>query len=177
MILHILTACSRPGNLPAWAADLAAIAGEYPGVDLRWHVAFDLQRRHVGGQAVKNALLDSIPADDPGWVWIGDDDNALDTAMLEALAAYADRGDVDAVVFAQRRHGYIAAPCAVVDEVDVAQLIARRRFIGDARIPACYNGDGQWIAALAQRGGVVYDDRPVTMYNGRSDIILTPMLQ
>jgi hypothetical protein len=167
MILHILTACSRPGNLPAWAADLAAIAGEYPGVDLRWHVGFDVARQHIGGQAVKNALLDSIPAADSGWVWIGDDDNALDTAMLEALAAYADRADVDAVVFAQRRRGCIAAPCAVVDEVDAAQIVARRAFIGDTRIPECYNGDGQWIATLAMRGGVVYDDRAVTRYNAR----------
>ena len=29
MILHILTACSRPGNLPAWAADLAALRANF----------------------------------------------------------------------------------------------------------------------------------------------------
>ena len=167
MILHILTACSRPGNLPAWAADLAAFAA-MSSIDLRWHVGFDLQRRHVGGQAVKNALLDGIPANDAGWVWIGDDDNVLDAAMLEALADYANRDDVGAVIFAQRRGGGIVEPCAVVDRVDAAQIVARRRFIGDTRIPTCYNGDGQWIAALAMRGGVVYDDRAVTIYNGRT---------
>jgi hypothetical protein len=166
MIFHILTACSRPGNLPAWAADLVAAAA-LSSIDLIWHVAFDLQRKHIGGQDVKNAMIDSIPADDPGWVWIGDDDNILDTAMLEALVSYADRDDVDAVIFAQRRGGVVVAPCAVVDRVDAAQIVARRRFIGDTRIPACYNGDGQWIATLAMRGGVVYDDRAVTVYNGR----------
>lgn len=165
MILHILTACARPEYLPAWAAELCEAAK--CGIDLRWHVAFDLDRKHVGGQALKNAMLDSIHESDSGWVWIGDDDNVLDPAMLSALMAYEDR-QVDSVVFAQHRGAKIATPCALVDRVDAAQFVGRRRMIGNHRLPETYNGDGHWIAGMAERGRMVYDSRPVTKYNGRT---------
>ena len=165
MILHILTASARPGLLPAWAAELAEATKS--GVDLRWHVAFDLDRKYIGGQAVKNRMLDSIPESDPGWVWIGDDDNVLDVEMLVALQEY-DEQLVDAVVFAQRRGSKVAAACALVDRVDAAQFVGRRQFIGAHRIPTTYNGDGHWIAGMAKRGRVVFDDRVLTRYNGRT---------
>ena len=166
VILHILTACSRPGFLPAWAAELAE-AAKAQGIDIRWHVGFDLACQHVGGQAVKNALLDSIPASDPGWVWIGDDDNALDPDMLAAVAQY-DTRPVDAVIFAQRRGEHVAQPSAVLNRVDAAQLVARRSAIGSHRLPLAYNGDGLLIGQLAKTARMVYDSRPVTRYNWRT---------
>ncbi|MBV6436744.1 MAG: hypothetical protein AELANPGJ_02011 [Anaerolineae bacterium] len=165
MRLHILTACSRPDFLPAWAAELSAVS--VPGVEIHRHVGFDLARRHVGGQAVKNALLDSIPADDAGWVWIGDDDNTLDPAMLAAVAEY-DARPVDVVIFAQRRGRQVAPPCAVLNRVDAAQFVARRSAIGAHRLPEAYNGDGLLIAAIAKTARMVYDQRVLTNYNGRA---------
>lgn len=164
--LHILTACSRPDFLPAWAAELAAVS--VPGVEIHWHVGFDIARNHIGGQAVKNKLLDSIQADDPGWVWIGDDDNTLDPEMLAAVAEY-DARPVDAVIFAQRRGKGIAQPCAVLNMVDAAQLVARRSVIGSHRLPEAYNGDGMLVGALAKTARMVYDSRPVTRYNWRTN--------
>lgn len=161
-VLHIITACSRPEFLPAWAAELTEAAC-CAGIDLRWHVAFDLNHQHVGGQDVKNRILDSLAG---GWVWIGDDDNVLDPAMLSAVAEY-DARPVDVVIFAQRRGKQIAPPCAVVDRVDAAQFVARRSAIGNHRLPAKYNGDGLLIAALAKTARMVYDQRAVTNYNGR----------
>lgn len=164
MILHILTACSRPEYLPAWAAELCEASK--CGVDIRWHVGFDMGRKHVGGQRVKNLLLDSIPADCPGWVWIGDDDNVLDPTMLAALTEY-DAQEFDAVIFAQHRGARVARPCAVIDRVDAAQLVARRRLIGGHRLPEAYNGDGYWISEIAKHGYISYDARPLTKYNAR----------
>lgn len=163
-VLHIITACSRPEFLPAWAADLAE-AARGAGVDLRWHVAFDMERQHIGGQAVKNRILDSISGD--GWVWIGDDDNTLDQAMLSAVAEY-DARPVDVVIFAQRRGQQLAPPCAVLNRVDAAQFVARRSAIGSHRLPETYNGDGMLIAALAKTARMVYDQRVLTNYNGRA---------
>lgn len=165
MILHILTACSRPEFLPAWSAELGD-AAKHAGIDLRWHVAFDLARQHVGGQAVKNLMIDSIPESDQGWVWIGDDDNKMDPAMLQAVAEYDSR-PVDVVIFAQHRGKHIAPPCAVVNRVDAAQFVARRSAIGSSRLPCAYNGDGLLIAAMAKTARMVYDSRPLTHYNGR----------
>src|ERR1043166_599735 len=72
MVLHILTAVTRPENLPKLAESLIPAAAA--GVELAWHVGYDLEHRHVAGQAVKNRLLDRIsPSQD--WVWILDDDN------------------------------------------------------------------------------------------------------
>ena len=163
-VLHIITACSRPEFLPALAADLAE-AARGAGVDLRWHVAFDMERQHIGGQAVKNRILDSISGD--GWVWIGDDDNTLDQAMLSAVAEY-DARPVDVVISAQRRGQQLAPPCAVLNRVDAAQFVARRSAIGSHRLPETYNGDGMLIAALAKTARMVYDQRVLTNYNGRA---------
>lgn len=165
MILHVLTACARPEFLPAFAAEMGD-AAQLAGVDLRWHVAFDIGRQFVGGQAVKNRMLDSIPESDSGWVWIGDDDNRLEPAMLKAVAEY-DARPVDVVIFAQRRGKQIAPPCAVVDRVDAAQFVARRSAIGAHRLPTKYNGDGLLIAAVAKTARMVYDARALTNYNGR----------
>lgn len=162
-VLHIITACSRPQFLPSWAAEIAE-AAKTAGVDLRWHVAFDCERKHVGGQDVKNRMLDAIAGD--GWVWIGDDDNVLDPAMLSAVVEY-DARPVDVVIFAQRRGQQIAPPCAVVDRVDAAQFVARRSAIGNHRLPAKYNGDGLLIADLAKTARMVYDQRALANYNGR----------
>jgi hypothetical protein len=166
VILHVLTACARPEFLPAWAAEMAD-ASQLAGIDLRWHVAFDIGRQYVGGQAVKNRMLDSIPGSDPGWVWIGDDDNKLEPAMLQAVAEY-DARPVDVVIFAQRRGSKVAPPCAVVDRVDAAQFVARRSAIGGHRLPNKYNGDGLLIAAIAKTARMGYDSRALTHYNWRT---------
>lgn len=172
MILHILTACSRPERLPRLAQAIAQAAQDAPGVAVRWHVAFDLERRHVGGQAVKNQLLDSIPADDPGWVWICDDDNIPHPDFFPRLAALA-AGEVmiGGYLFAQQRgpaEGGRVLPAAAprVGYVDAAQLVARRAYIGGHRIPEAYDGDGAWILGMYLPFAVALWDEPLTLYNG-----------
>jgi hypothetical protein len=169
MKLHVLTACTRPENLPALAASLAPAAAA--GVDLHWHVGFDLERRHPGGQGVKNALLDDV-AD--GWVWILDDDNTAAPGFFAALARVVAREEAPVwlVACAQRTAGgvrYVSRGTLRPTHVDTAQLVARRDVIGAQRIPEHYCGDGEWIAALAAGipdAAIVYLNDPVVVtYN------------
>lgn len=173
MILHVLTACSRIQTLTALGAALER--AEIERIQLHWHVAFDLERRHVGGQAVKNRLLDQIPADDPGWVWICDDDNLPHPVFFRRLAQLWAEGQrvgmPDAYLFAQLRgplEGGRILPARPprAGYVDAAQLVARRSYIGDYRLPATYDGDGVWIEGLYVPGAVALIDEPITLYNG-----------
>lgn len=168
MKLHILTACSRPENLPALAESLMP-AGAC-GIDLTWHIRFDPDRQHAGGQALKNAMLDQI-AD--GWCWILDDDNYCHPHFFEALAAMtADNGDVRLIVCAQQhRNGWIRRVNRSMlreTHVDAAQIVARRDAIGEKRIPEHYCGDGAFIEALADSlttHQIMYVHHPVVYYN------------
>ena len=83
MTLHILTAVTRPHNLPQMAESLIPAASV--GVELVWHLGYDLERKHIAGQAVKNRLLDTISAPQE-WVWILDDDNTAHPNFFRRLA-------------------------------------------------------------------------------------------
>lgn len=161
--LHILTACARPAGLPLIAAACAAAP---PPLDVRWHVGFDLERRHVGGQAVKNRLLDAISPDAPGYVWVCDDDNAPAPGFFERLAGLPP---APLYLFGQRRPtGYAPARPPAVGHTDVAQVVVSRAVVGELRLPETYEGDGHWIVALwARCGGGVLVDEPLTTYNAQ----------
>lgn len=163
--LHILTACSRPEGLAPIAR---ALGVPMPTVALQWHVGFDLVCAHVGGQAVKNRLLDSISISD-GWVWVCDDDNLPHPAMLAALPLLLHDDTPDGYLFAQDRgpQGYhaVAAPC--VGRTDIAQLLIRRDAIGTHRIPESYDGDGQWIVNLYQQRALHQVADVPTYYNAQ----------
>src|SRR3990167_1261604 len=97
MRIHALTACSRPENLTKVGLSLAHAAR---GHDVHWHVRFDLEREHVGGQAVKNRLLDEIS---DGWVWILDDDTIVHPDLFSRAAECAALTGIEAIVVSQRR--------------------------------------------------------------------------
>ena len=163
-LLHILTACSRPGGLAAIADALSAAPS---GLDLRWHVGFDLARRHIGGQAVKNALLDGI---DDGWVWVCDDDNLPAPGFLYRLAVLLGDDACDGYLFGQLRPGgYVPPVPPALGVTDVAQVVLRRRAIGAHRLPAQYDGDGHWICAIWRDhpGRIALVDEALTLYNAQ----------
>lgn len=167
MRLHMLTAVTRPENLAAMAESFRP-AGP-AGVDLVWHIRFDPERRHVGGQALKNAMIDTI-AD--GWVWIGDDDNVAHPDFFRAARAAADsHPEARMLVIPQRtaagirpvHRGMIRA-----SHIDAAQAVIRRDAIGDHRIPLNYCGDGEFLEAVADglmESEIAYLREPVVMYN------------
>lgn len=166
MQLHVITAVTRPGNLTRLAESLAAVA---PAVRITWHARFDPEQQHVGGQRLKNELLDQI-AD--GWVWIGDDDNLMHPAFANLVPPLTANPAVGLIVLSQalpdggvRR----AEPgCLAIDRVDAAQLVVRRDVLGALRLPETYAGDGMLAEALAATlppESICYVAEPAAYYN------------
>lgn len=167
MKLHVLTALTRPENLPAMAASLDAAART---VDLTWHCRLDPDHQAVGGQCLKNQMLDQIRG---GWIYILDDDNIMHPDLAGALTDYlADRVDVALVVCAQQHQsGWVRRPHRRMlrqTHVDAGQVLFRREALGEVRIPLHYCGDGEFIEHLAERlteQQIIYIPEAVTYYN------------
>lgn len=158
MRLHVLTACSRPELLGRLGAALAV--AEQHGIELHWHVGYDLARQHIGGQAVKNRLLDSIS---DGWLWVCDDDNLPHHSFLPRLPSLIN--NTDGLLVAQERRGELVPPIPVVGQVDIAQLIARRERIGRYRLFDQYDGDGHFICMLHAERPLTLVNEPLALYN------------
>lgn len=169
MRVNVLTAVSRPENLPEVARSLGAAASRAPEVSVAWRWRFDLQRAYVGGQAVKNHLLDEVP---PGeWVWMLDDDT---TAHEDVLLTAACFQNYDAIVFSQQRStGGVLAACrenVVVGGIDIGQAFLRRSVIGDHRLPENYNADGVFLAAVLADADVMYHPATYSLHNAISQV-------
>lgn len=168
MKLHLLTACTRPQNIARLGESIDA--ARRPGADLIWHVRQDSERRHVGGQAVKNTLIERV-AD--GWLTVLDDDNLLHPALVERLLMVtAEQPSAGLVVVGQALPGggyrHATPGCLVVNQVDAAQLVIRRDALGDLRLPETYAGDGllaELLAAVLPAEAIVYLDEPLSYYN------------
>jgi hypothetical protein len=170
----VLTAVSRPENLPAIADSLAVAAQNAPAVQLQWHWRFDLERQHVGGQALKNAMLDDIS---DGWVWVLDDDTVAHPEVLEVFkAAVKAHPNASAVIFAQRRtDGRVlrAAPEMMhPGSVDIGQAFLNWRvfIFGYDPIPEHYNGDGMFLETVLAGATTVYIDEPLSLHNVLSGV-------
>ena len=163
MKLHVLTACTRPENLPRIAASLQ----KWGPVDFTWHIRFDWAKRHVGGQALKNAMLDEI---EDGWVWVLDDDTVANGKLYRRVQQVMD--GVGAVVVSQR-HSILgilhAKPENVkVSSIDIGQAVISREVIGSHRIPETYAGDGEFLSAVLGKTEVVYLDEVLSFHNALS---------
>ena len=170
MILHVLTAVTRPENLPMLAASLGAAVES--GVEVCWHTRTDPERRYVGGQALKNEMLDDD--DDPeGWVWILDDDNIAHPGLFAALVACLEaHPDARMIAVAQQHHNgwvrQVERGMLMQTHVDAGQVLIRKDAIGDRRIPLHYCGDGEWIEMIADQlepAQIAYIREPLTYYN------------
>jgi len=182
--LHIITALSRVGNLPAL---LAAVSPAAESFDLMWHIVHDCGsapcrfgyerrswlrlshayvKKSIVGNAQKNKALDAIKS---GLVWVLDDDNLPAVGFFEELAKLDDaHPDADVFLFAQLRAGEVVQPKPEIGSIDAAQMVARRKAIGSLRFPLdVYASDGHVITRLCAKAGtrVVSVDRPLTLYN------------
>lgn len=165
MILHVLTACSRPQLLDRLARALAP--AEWHGIDLRWHLAFDLAQRHEGGQALKNRMLDDL-AGASGYVWICDDDNLPHPDFFRRLPALLADGGPGVLVAQQRfQPDRVAPPVPAVGQIDAAQIVVAVQAIGMVRLPETYAGDGAWIERLAQQLSLIRTDEILCYYNAQ----------
>lgn len=161
MRTHVLTAVTRPENLAEIGRSLErAIARA--DADVVWHLRFDPSQEHVGGQQIKNELLEEI---EDGWIWFLDDD----TLVHPDIFTHLDE-DYDAVVFSMQYddHRLHADPKnAKHGEIDIGQAILKRALIGEDRILPLYDGDGHFLEHLLGRENarVLYIDEIRTYYN------------
>jgi len=176
--LHVLTAVTRPENLPALEESIRRAEERARHVDLVWHQRHDPDREHVGGQAVKNQMLDGI-AD--GWVCVLDDDTVMHNHFLRKIEFTITRDPaLEAVVVSQKRTTGVvlkASPDnAVLGKIDAGQAVLRRDLIGDERIPETYAGDGLWLEALLADAYVQYLPDVLSLHNVLSgvDVSETP---
>jgi hypothetical protein len=155
----VLTACSRPDNLPRMAEALKAQVNPH-GYALHWWVIFDaaepgpvpdvpgwsvaaMAHRSPGnwGHAHVNLALDMIGS---GLVWILDDDNLphpdLLTCQYEPNTLTLIGQQVDA--------NTVRVPAPSAGNVDKAQIVADRAIIGDIRMPLDCFGDGKFVELL-----------------------------
>jgi hypothetical protein len=168
--LHVLTAVSRPGNLSRVAESLATAAAATTKIEVCWHWRFDLERTNIGGQALKNAMLDEIT---DGWIWCLDDDTL---AHEDVLRAFEVGPHQDAFILSQRRvdRTLIADPSNVrVGEIDIGQAMLRREWIGDRRIPIDYNGDGMFLREVLHGARVVWVPEPFSLHNAISQVVVS----
>lgn len=150
MKLHILTAISRRENVPKVRHSILRAADKAPNLQYIWHGGYDEEREHVGGQHLKNVMLDKIG---DGWVCILDDDTVMHPLFLQKIyRAYHHHPYMCAFVVSQRRTTNVVLQARpenmVVGKVDAGQVVIRREHIGDLRIPETYAGDGEWIECL-----------------------------
>ena len=163
MTLHILTACTRPRNLPAIAGSLRV----WGPADFIWHLRFDHRHEHIGGQAVKNRMLDELS---DGWVMFLDDDTLVHPKLWERFGEVrAAHQDAPALVVSQQ-HSVLgtlhAAPENVmIGTIDIGQVILRREVIGAHRIPESYAGDGEFLHAILPHVDAVYLDEVLSFHN------------
>jgi hypothetical protein len=170
MRAHILTACTRPQNLPAAAESIMAATCD--PWDVTWHIRFDPEQQHVGGQRLKNEMLDQI---EDGWVCFLDDDTTMHPEFLQRMAdAVADAGAV--VVSQQRQSGQVltADPAHLrVGCVDIGQAFIARALIGTNRIPEHYEGDGVFLqAVLASWPAVAYLPDVLSEHNALEAVVV-----
>lgn len=174
MRLHILTAVTRPENLPQIGESIMEAASRGPVVfDLTWHRLEDPDRAHVGGQHLKNRMLNRIR---DGWVCILDDDTLMHPAFLRKIGrANRQHRHVNAYVVSQRRTTGAVLKASpenmVVGSVDAGQVVLRRSLIRHHRIPETYGGDGQFIQNLLYgQPDVLYMPDVISLHNALSGI-------
>lgn len=157
MILHLITALTRPENLPAIAASIQAAQRDH--ITLHWHIQPG-QPDDPGGQHTKNRLLDQIT---DGWVNILDDDTTLHPGLPDHASRHTH---ADAVVVRQQHHHYtLTGNPPQLGNIDAGQVVFRRALAGDRRIPEQYDGDGHFFADILAGANVIYLPQILSVYN------------
>ncbi len=155
----VLTACSRPANLPALAEALAALSNPH-GYSLAWWVIFDaidpgdvpavpdwtvraMAMRSPGnwGHDQTNLALDWLAS---GFLWILDDDNLPHPDLLTCRYEPSTITLIGQQVTADT----VRVPQPAAGLVDKAQIVADRAAVGDIRLPLDCFGDGRFVEML-----------------------------
>ncbi len=172
MRLHVLTAVTRIENLFAINDSIETANERALKVAVDWHRRYDPQRQYVGGQRLKNNMLDQIRN---GWVCILDDDTLMHPNFIRKTAfAISQDPTLEAIVVSQKRTTGVVLQAtpenAVVGKIDAGQVLIRRDVIDVWRIPETYAGDGIWLETLLAGAHVQYMPDVLSLHNALSGI-------
>ncbi len=179
MSFTIVTACSRPQNLPRI---LDSIVPNAPR-DTLWAVIHDLTSRgfdtgslvqcrdfkvlHTSyvsgnqgwGHQARNEWLDQNVL---GWTYFLDDDNLLHPDFWKCM----NDPKFPVHVFAQERSpGQVKNASLDVCHVDLAQCVFLREAVGDLRFNLHYEADGEFISRLASQSAHRLRPETASYYN------------
>ena len=160
--IHVLTAVTRPANLPQLATSIrrAAIRADCAVV---WHWRFDPECRYIGGQVLKNEMLAEVPED--AWVYILDDDTVVHRDLFALVPGF--EGEAIVVTQIRPNEGWLhAAPHNVtVGLIDIGQVIFRKSIVEGNLIGDAYTGDGEFLHKILAGRMVRFVDEPLCHYN------------
>jgi glycosyltransferase involved in cell wall biosynthesis len=175
--IYIVTACCRPENLPLLSAGIQRARKRAVGTRIEWIVVFDGSKvaegavdvaalkidqarwfqpksaiETAGGSYIRNSGI-ALIRDPEAWVIFLDDDNLLSQEVIDALLVT----DLDIDWLMPRRampDGGVVEPPLVpeVGNIDTAQIICRKRVLGDAPFETGYCADGVLASKLSKSG-------------------------
>jgi hypothetical protein len=185
-MIHVITPSCRPESLPMVAMNVARARAR---TELQWTVVLDacivseadvpkgigIDRlipfrstvRGSGGNYLRNVAIDEI-TDSDAWLVMVDDDNLLSLSLVDALIHEPIETDwlMPSRVMPD---GSVVWPPAFPESgnIDTAQIVLRRRAVGDLRFGMEYDADGLLAAAVYIRNPTISrrSDIEVT-YNG-----------
>lgn len=196
--LTIITACSRPQNLPALMRSIEPGRVHFA---ITWRVVFDglrvashevpallavlpaaagavvSDRRSRFGNYQRNHALEHTV---DGWVYFLDDDNLIHPDFFAAAARAIDETDASGFAFPQLGGCGKATEQACPehmkpDHIDLAQVLLSRELIAASRFQLpTYNADGHFIAEIYQRDprAWAFLEKPLCFYNAlRSEYV------
>jgi hypothetical protein len=185
-ILQIITAATRPENLPRILRSIASLILQF---DLRWIIVYNdgitpvcftepwvceivYGKRNVGGFIQKNRGIELC---EPGWIYFLDDDNLiLPDFGPTLLAAIGKAPEAGAFLFDQiNKNGSLRlvadATKIYVGNIDQGQAVLHSSMIDDHRygIDERYDNDGVFLEAVfkANLSRLVISQEPATGYN------------
>lgn len=185
MKLHVLTAVTRPENLSEIGASINVANDKAPAAFVTWHTLTDPKRHHVGGQHLKNKMIEEVRYPHE-WICILDDDTLMHPKFIQRISfVLATQPLVEqecrAIIVSQKRTTGVVLQAsrenAVLGKIDAGQAVLRRDFIGAYRIPETYAGDGMWLETLLRdRPDVHYMREVLSLHNALSgvDVSETP---
>lgn len=176
--IYIVTPSCRPANLPLLGAGIegARARARSAGTTVQWVVVLDATKvpkdtdlskvkiDHVlwfhpkedaethGGSFMRNSGI-ALIKEPEAWAVLLDDDNLLSQEVIDALFTTAD--DIDWLIPSRvMPDGSVAKPplVAEVGNIDTAQIVARKRVLGDAPFKPGYCADGVLATELDERG-------------------------
>jgi hypothetical protein len=170
--LHVVTPCSRPGNLPHVAESLKLL----DGFRVAWHVVYS-QGGTLGGPE-RNEGIEAV-TDPDAWVYFLDDDNAIHPDLSRSLLrAVKEHPAAVGFVFGQERADQ-PMPANVFPgpaEIDTAQFVFRRSAIGNVRWDDNGRlGDYRFFKSIraADPGDVIAIPESVTYWNALNGTVPT----